>query len=360
MPALTNIVARGYRIPTSSPEADGTLSWKETSLIVVTIETAEVKGWGYSYVSPAAIPIIKDILWPAIKSQDILDIPACWQAMRRAVRNIGQSGVAACAIAAIDIALWDAKAKYLEVCLPSLLGKTRYSIAVYGSGGFTTYGPTEIRKQIDGWMTLGIQHFKIKIGLEDQTDHQRIKASLVSLPANGVLFVDANGAYHAKQALAMAEYLGDYPVTWFEEPVSSDDREGLKFLRERAPAGMDIAAGEYCYTPDDAQLLLTDDSIDVLQIDATRALGVTGFLAMAAQAEAFHRPISAHCAPALHAPLCCNAIDALHVEYFWDHTQIEQMAFDGIPPVRDGFITPSDAPGFGLTFKEKDMEAFAL
>lgn len=357
---LTGISARAYRIPTSSPEADGTIDWNSTTLVTVRAEAGTMHGFGYSYASRAAASVIEDTLKEAILGMDALDIPACWQAMRRAVRNMGRPGIAATAISAADIALWDLKGKLLHQPLITLLGAAHPRIPVYGSGGFTTYGPKEIRQQIEGWKDQGIWQFKIKIGRDREQDQKRIAAALEVLPKQGKLFVDANGAYHPKEALRVAQSLADQPMAWFEEPVSSDDIEGLAFLREHAPANMDIAAGEYSYDLDDSLDLLQSNAVDVLQIDATRCLGITGFLKAVALAEAYHKPISAHCAPSLHTALCCHAIHAVHVEYFWDHARIEQLLFDGAPEVEKGCLIPSDAPGLGFIFKEKDAERFAV
>ncbi|MDE3059630.1 MAG: mandelate racemase [Pseudomonadota bacterium] len=357
---LTGLSAHAYRIPTSSPEADGTIDWDSTTLVAVHAEAAGQRGFGYSYASRAAVEVIKDTMKEALAGMDALDTPACWQAMRRAVRNMGRPGIAATAISAVDNALWDLKGKIFGQPLIALLGAARARIPVYGSGGFTTYGPKQIQEQIEGWKAQGIWQFKIKIGRDERQDRRRIAAAVEALPEDGKLFVDANGAYHPREALQMAHFMADNPIAWFEEPVSSDDIPGLAFLRRHAPPAIAIAAGEYSYDLDDSRQLLEAEAVDVLQIDATRCLGITGFLKATALAEAYHRPISAHCAPSIHAALCCHAIDATHVEYFWDHARIEQKLFDGAPQVKDGCLTPTDAPGLGLTFKEKDAERFAV
>src|SRR5207248_1073491 len=143
------------------------------------------------------------------------------------------------------------------------------------------------------------------------------------------LYVDANGAYTRKQALAQAEAFAEIGVIWFEEPVSSDDLDGLRLLRDRSPAGIRIAAGEYGYDLFYFRRMLEAGAVDVLQADATRCAGVTGFLAAAALCEAHNMPFSAHTAPSLHTHLCCAAATVMNVEYFHDHARIERLLLDG-------------------------------
>jgi L-alanine-DL-glutamate epimerase-like enolase superfamily enzyme len=201
----------------------------------------------------------------------------------------------------------------------------------------------------------------MKIGRNAADDVRRIKAVCHALKGKAELFIDANGAYDRKLALLVSEQVGDLDVRWFEEPVSSDDREGLRLLVERTPARMKIAAGEYIYVLDDARLLIQAQAVDVLQADATRCGGVTNFLKIASLCEAFHLPLSAHTAPSIHAPLCCAAIPALNLEYFFDHQRVEQMLFDGAIRPDKGQLRPNEPePGLGLTLKRKDAEQFAV
>ncbi len=136
-------------------------------------------------------------------------------------------------------------------------------------------------------------------------------------------------------------------MVWFEEPVSSDDLAGLRLIRDRAPPGMDIAAGEYGYDAFHFRDLLDAGAVDVLQADATRCCGITGLLQADALAWAANVPLSIHCAPALHlqAALCLQRLK--HLEWFHDHVRIESMLLDGAPWAGTGALHPAapDAPG---------------
>ncbi|MGH6671730.1 MAG: enolase C-terminal domain-like protein [Xanthobacteraceae bacterium] len=358
---ITALHAAAYRIPTDSPEADGTYAWDATTLVVVNVETGDQSGVGYTYADAAVVPLIEGILRKATAGHDSFDIPGAWLAMQKSVRNLGRSGLAACAISAVDAALWDLKARTLDLPLAGLLGRCRDRVPIYGSGGFTSYSDEQLRAQLSGWVERdGCRFVKMKVGSEPARDPERIAQAKMAIGGRQ-LFVDANGAFSVKQALDFARACPEANVRWFEEPVTSDDLSGLRLMRERAPDSMEIAAGEYIYTVDDARRLLEADAVDVLQADATRCGGITGFLQIGALCEAHHIDLSAHCAPAMHRHAGCAVSRLRHLEWFHDHVRIEQMLFDGAPSAQDGAIEPDlGRPGHGIEFKRKDAERFRI
>jgi L-alanine-DL-glutamate epimerase-like enolase superfamily enzyme len=358
---VNRLRARAYRIPTDAPEADGTFAWKATTLVVVEMDAAGQTGIGYTYSDKSVVTLIHDTLGECVLHGDVWDIRAVWQRMQRQVRNLGRSGLAATAISAMDCALWDLKAKLLGVPLVRLLGAARESVPLYGSGGFTTYSDKQMREQLAGWVERdGCRWVKIKIGSEPENDPARVEAARAAIGDAG-LFVDANGAFTPQPALHWAQHFAERGVEWFEEPVSSDDTAGLRFVREHAPAGMEIAAGEYGYTLDDFRQLLAAQSVDVLQADVSRCGGITGFMQAADLCDAFHVPLSAHCAPALHVHVACAVPRLRHQEWFHDHVRIESMLFDGAPRAMDGAIAPDlTRPGCGLEFKSRDAAAYQI
>ncbi|MBV9404915.1 MAG: mandelate racemase [Acidobacteriaceae bacterium] len=350
-----------FRIPTEQPESDGTATWDATTVLLVELSAAGVTGIGFAYTNAAAAPAAQELTQKIVLGRDAFDIPAVHSALDAEVRNWGRPGLVSTAISAIDNCLWDLKARLLDRSLLALLGKAREHIPAYGSGGFTSYTEKQLIDQLAGWAASGLRFVKMKIGRDPDRDVERVSAASKALKRQAELYVDANGAYRRKQALKKAHEFADLGVTWFEEPVTSDDRIGLHMLVERAPAVMDIAAGEYCYVLDDARLLIEAEAVDVLQADATRCGGVTNFLKIGHVAETYHVPLSAHTSPSLHATLCCALPSAMNVEYFYDHSRIEQMIFEGALQPRNGNLKPDlSRPGFGLELKRSDAEKFQI
>jgi len=290
-----------------------------------------------------------------------MNVARSWQAMVAAIRNLGRPGIASMAIAGVDNALWDLKAQLLDIALVSLLGGIRDCVPVYGSGGFTSYSTATLAKQLRGWVDAGITRVKMKIGREPANDVARVRHAREAIGPDTELFVDANGAYSRKQALRFADAFAALDVRWFEEPVVSDDLEGLRLIRDRAPASMDISAGEYGYDLVYFRRMCAAGAVDVLQADATRCAGITGFMQTAALADAFLLPLSSHCAPSIHVHPCCAAPRVRHLEYFHDHVRIERMLFDGaIDPVGGALAPDFGRPGIGLAFKRADAQGFQI
>jgi len=346
-----------YKIPTDSPEADGTYAWDSTKIVIVQLTAGGKAGIGFTYADAATGRLIKEHLADIVRGGDAMQVPTLWTRMVQTIRNLGRPGIGSMAIAAVDCALWDLKAKLLCVPLVTLLGAARPAAPVYGSGGFTSYSIDKLEEQLGGWAAQGIARVKMKVGSHPSDDFHRANAARNAIGPDVELFVDANGAYSRKQALAMAERFAELNIKWFEEPVPSDDLTGLRLLRDRAPAGMDIAAGEYGYDLPYFREMLQAQAVDCLQADGTRCGGITGFLAAALLCRSFGLELSAHCAPAFHLHACCAVLAFRHLEYFHDHARIEQMAFDGAMQPVGGELRPDlSRPGLGLALKEVDLE----
>lgn len=357
---IKTVRVSAFTVPTDLPEADGTFSWNKTTMILAEIAAGNQTGLGYTYGDDAVALLIHKAFSKLLEGKDAFSIAESWSEMLWKVRNIGRPAIASMAISAVDTALWDLKAKLLGLPLAALLGKCRDRVAIYGSGGFTSYTIAQLQHQLAGWASQGIGMVKMKVGSHPDEDLNRVRAAREAIGRDVQLFVDANGAYSRKQALEMAECFAEYDVRWFEEPVSSDDLEGLHLIRDRAPACMEIAAGEYGYDQYYFRHVLESGAVDVIQADATRCQGVTGFLRASVLAQSFHIPFSAHTSPSVHCHPSCALTEFRHIEYFHDHARIEQMFFEGAAKPINGFLVPDvGRPGMGLELKRKDAQKFA-
>lgn len=351
---LTSIALYQLQIPCEEKESDGTFEWEKTDMTLVALTADDKTGVGYTYGNPVIFNLIKDSFLPLIKECSIWQNIALWHNLKNKVRNDGLPGIASHGISAVDIALWDLKAKILQVPLCQLWGMAHEKMALYGSGGFTSYSDEQTARQFERWQSKGISKFKMKVGRGD--DVERIKKSRKAIGDTAELFIDANGAFSRKEALLFAKKIKDYHISWFEEPVSSDDVEGLFFLRNHLD--INVTAGEYGYVSDDFRTFLEKQAVDVLQIDATRSCGYTGFFEAAHLSEAFHIPVSSHTAPAIHLHPCLNLPSAIHMEFFHDHVRIESEVFDGFPQIEDGFFVPYlNRHGHGLEMKFEKINA---
>ena len=350
--AMEHVTAAAVTVPTDRAESDGTLEWDATTIVVVEVTAGGETGLGYTYGDAAIADVVTNTLAAVLRGRDALAPGAAFAAMTRAVRNSLASGLVGYAISAVDIALHDLKARLLGVALADLLGRWHEGIEIYGSGGFTSYSLDELREQAAGWKELGLRRVKIKVGRDPAADPERLAAVRETIGEDVALMVDANGAFTPARALAAAQTYARHDVSWFEEPVSSDDHDGLRRVRDAAPPGMEIAAGEYGSDVFHFQRLLSAGAVDVLQADATRCGGVTGVLRADALAKAHGLPLSAHCAPAVSAHVFAACETAVHIEYFHDHVRVERELFDGTLEPDGGRLTPdASRPGLGLSLR---------
>ncbi|WP_423146026.1 enolase C-terminal domain-like protein [Rubrolithibacter danxiaensis] len=350
-----------YTVPTDAPESDGTLEWNSTTLVLVEVEAGNNTGIGYTYGDASIASFIQKNLVSIVQEANAMDIPAIYRYMLASIRNEGNCGMAYMAVSAVDNALWDLKGKLLNLSLAALVGTVREEVPVYGSGGFTSYSDKKLCEQLGGWADQGFTKVKMKIGRDPGADINRVKIARQSIGDKTDLMIDANGAYDAKTAIRTSEIVAEYGVSWFEEPVSSDNLSGLKFIRDHVPSSINIAAGEYGYSLPYFTAMLSHQAVDILQADATRCGGITGFLKAGYLCEAHSLPFSFHCAPALHLHAAA-ALNSFYVgEYFHDHVRIENMFFDGvIQPVAGKLKPDRSRPGLGLEFKYPDAAKYKL
>jgi L-alanine-DL-glutamate epimerase-like enolase superfamily enzyme len=349
-----------YTIPVDSdePESDGTLMWDSTTIVVVEAHGGGQTGLGYTYADVSAAAFVESLLADEVRGLDALAPAGAWRRLVGRIRNAGRPGLGFMALSAVDVALWDLKARLLELPLRAVLNAYHDVVPVYGSGGFTSYSLERLAEQLAGWVEAGISRVKMKVAREPERDPQRLAAVRAAIGPDVELMVDANGALAAKEALRWAwRFREEWDVTWFEEPVGPADADGLRLVRAQGPPGLEIAAGEYASVLPEFRALL--GAVDCLQADVTRCGGITGLLQVSGLAAAHGLDLSAHCAPAISAQAFCAVERLRHLEYFHDHVRVERLLFDGTLTPAGGVLSPDpDRPGLGLELKRDDAEAY--
>jgi L-alanine-DL-glutamate epimerase-like enolase superfamily enzyme len=361
---IASIDVAVYSIPTDAPEADGTIGWDVTTMVLVTARSGSTRGMGWTYGPRACAQVVTEQLAGVVTGRDAMDVNGCFDAMVKAVRNAGRTGTVGYAISAVDTALWDLKGRLLDLPLHHLLGTVNPEVPVYGSGGFTTYDDAQLERQLTHWVVeKSIPRVKIKIGESWGTAVDRDLTRMVqarSIIGHATeLFVDANGGYTRKQAVRVMRAAADLDVRWFEEPVSSDDLDGLREVRDQVPA--DVAAGEYGDDLYYFRRMCAAGAVDCLRADASRCGGITEWLRVVAVAASFGLQVSGHCAPHLHVHAAAATPNLRHLEWFHDHVRIESKFFDGTLDPQGGVIRPDpDAPGNGLTLRSADVADYRV
>ena len=207
-----------YTIPTDAPEADGTFSWDSTSMVLVQLECGSTRALGYTYADAGTAAVARKLLEEVVLGSNPFCHAATLQQMLRNIRNLGETGIAMMAVSAIDNAIWDLRARLLDIPLVSLLGQVRTGIPVYGSGGFTSYTDRQLSDQLGGWASNGFASVKMKIGTHPDKDPARVEVARMAIGDGCDLFVDANGAYTVTQAIELAQRFADRACVGLRSP----------------------------------------------------------------------------------------------------------------------------------------------
>jgi L-alanine-DL-glutamate epimerase-like enolase superfamily enzyme len=359
---LDSVQVSAYEIPTATEEeSDGTLVWNSTTIVIVELSCGGHTGLGYTYGHPSCGGVIESKLASILEDADAMMPAKAWTEMQMQVRQMGHAGIAAMAISAVDVALWDLKAKLLGVSLADALPRFRQSVPIYGSGGFCNLSEAQLREQVESWVCSDFRSVKIKVGRDAKADPDRVRFVRELVGDEVEVMVDANGANNPQEAVGWAQRYAALGVTYFEEPVSSQDLRGLAYVRDRAPAPLAVAAGEYGWNLPYFQAMLDAGAVHILQADVTRCGGITNMLRVDGLCKARNMPFSAHCAPSISAHACCAMETVVHIEYFYDHYRIEEMLFDGTLDPTGGLLTPDrERPGLCLTVKRETAERYRV
>jgi L-alanine-DL-glutamate epimerase-like enolase superfamily enzyme len=279
------------------------------------------------------------------------------------VRGYGRKGVAFCALSAVDIGLWDLKAKALGLPLYRLLGPYTDAVPIYGSGGWTNYTEDELVAEMTGYVEQGIKRVKMKVGKDfgrsEREDIQRLAAVRKAVGDDVAIYIDANNGYYPKQAIYMAKEFEQFQVGWFEEPVLADDIPGLAEIRRATT--IPVATGEHEYTKYGFRALIAGGGVDIVQPDVGRVGGVTEWMKVAHLAHSFNLPVAPHAVQLVHLHLTCATPNLKVVEYLGNSHEGDKIWYTEFPEHKDGMWSPyPDRPGLGLELDPHAVEKWAV
>jgi L-alanine-DL-glutamate epimerase-like enolase superfamily enzyme len=361
---ITDVTTTMLRQPDVPGIQDATIRHRDTgrSALFVHIKT-DLGQEGLGVGTPIAREVIERVLKPLLIGRDPLWIEKIWDDMFWRVRGYGRKGVAFCAISAVDIALWDLKAKLFGVPLYRLLGPYTDRVPIYGSGGWTSYTEAELVREQTSYVERGIPRVKMKVakdfGRSEREDIQRLAAVRKAVGDDVEIYVDANNGYYAKQAIGMARHLSEYDVKWFEEPVLADDISGLAAVARAID--IPVATGEHEYTRYGFKSLIAEGGADIVQPDVGRVGGVSEWMKVAHLAQAFNLPIAPHAVQLVHLHLACCIPNLKVVEYLGTVEEGDRIWYTEFPQQQDGYWSPyADRPGLGLELSPDAVRRFAI
>jgi L-talarate/galactarate dehydratase len=346
-------------LPLSTPVSDAKVSTgRQKPLTEVAFLFAEIdstqghSGLGFSYSKRAGGPGLfahaKEIA-PVILREDPSDIARLWNKLMWAGASVGRSGLATQAIAALDNALWDLKAKRADLSLAKLLGAHRDSVQCYNtSGGFISTPLDQVLENVDRTVAAGIGGIKIKVGQPKfSADLTRLEAVCAHLNGRAALMVDANQQWERASALRAGRAFEQFGLVWIEEPLDAYDAEGHAQLA--ATLDTPIASGEMLTSVAEHSELMRLNAVDVIQPDAARVGGITQFLKIASLAEFKGLTLAPHFAMEIHIHLAAAYAKEPWVEHFdW----LDPL-FNERLETRDGRMIVPTRPGLGVTLSEQ-------
>ena len=341
--------ARPLRNATILPDAPGAGGLGQ---LLVHIKTDEgVEGLGVGEAPPGVRQVVESGFKELLIDQDPFDIEKIRHRLFWRSHRYGRQGIASRAASAIDIGLWDLKAKALGLPLYRLLGAFTDTVPIYGSGGWTDFSEQELVAEMTGHVEQGIKAVKMKIGKDmgksEREDIERVAAVRKAVGDDVALYVDVNSGYYAKQAIYMCKEFEQYQVGWIEEPVLADDLTGLAEIRRAV--SIPVATGEEEYTKQGFKELISGGAVDIVQPDVQRIGGVTEWMKVARLAEAFGLPMAPHAAQLVHLHVACAIPNLKAVEYMNHYLEADRLWYTEFPEPRDGMWSPyPDKPGLGL------------
>jgi L-alanine-DL-glutamate epimerase-like enolase superfamily enzyme len=357
--AIERITSTYYRVPIA-PSGDaghGLLDHEE--IIVVDVAADGLVGQGYAYTigrgGRAVQSLIEHDLAPLLIGEDVTDVEGLWRRMWQGLLYVGRGGLAAFAIAALDIALWDLRGLRLGQPLWQIAGGTRRTIPAYGSGVDLPKPLDDLLAQVDGFVERGFRAVKVKIGRPDPAaDDARVAAVRRLIGDDRDLMVDANMAWTEQEALERGRRLAAHRLRWFEEPSPPEDVDGHARLAAALP--MPIAVGESLHSVAEFERYVVNRAVGVVQIDSVTNGGITPALEVLRLADAAGLPTSSHYTDELSAHLLCASRNPIYVE---KHAFALDPYLERPQAVVDGAVQPTDEPGTGLRFDRRALAPHA-
>ena len=334
---------------------DSTLRYDKACMAVVEIRTdSGLSGYGITIKDEIA-GLIRNTIKPILMGKDPVNTEDIWQEMFLNIRGSGRKGLSLVAISVVDIALWDLKGKILGLPVHRLLGGGKRFIPTYASGGWTSYTLDELLAEMKSFVDLGYSTIKMKVGVElgrnIKEDSRRVHAVRDMVGPDIDIIIDANNVWDSGTAVRFAEMVRDCDIAAFEEPVCADDIPGLG--RIRSSINIPVATGEHEYTKYGMRDLLAGKAVDIVQIDATKAGGITEMVKVSAMCQAWNLLFAPHCFEIVHMHLLSAAPNAFKLEKLFLFNGIMRRCIKNYPEPVNGILEIPDLPGMGLEF---DME----
>lgn len=347
-------------VPLRPPLADSTHVLNQIQWILVDVHTDEgVVGNSFMLTFDYGPELLRGIvdteLRKVVVGQDAADLAGIWKRCYQQCEYIGQHGVAAWGIAAIDIALWDLLGKSLGVPVARLLGGNRTQVPVYGSGGWLSWSTDELIANVAAYVARGFTMVKMKVGGPSLTrDVDRVRAVREAIGDDVGLMVDANQAWSPHAAISFARQVQDQNIAWLEEPVGKEDLDG--YVRVASSVDIPVATGEREYSLGAFRDMLVRQGAAILQPDALRIGGLSQMLKVAHLAESFGRSVAPHFYKEIDVHLLAAINNGMALEYFpWLDDLLEYPL-----AISHGVATVPTRPGLSLQFKDAAVQEYRV
>jgi L-alanine-DL-glutamate epimerase-like enolase superfamily enzyme len=327
-------------------------------LVGVTVVAEDgTRGTGFAFVmdfggGSAVKRLLDEVMIPRVVGRSLYDGKRIWSELSGITHRMGR-GLTSFAIAAIDIAIWDARARHHGHSLAAELGQVYDAVPAYGSGKASPHLPVDELVQLaEQYVESGLTAVKLRVGLDPASDPTRVGAVRAALGDNVRLMCDANERLDLPSALALGHRLSEHDIFWFEEPVDADNVAAYARLSEALP--MPIAGGEHLCSATEFVRYVDAKAIDILQPNATMVRGITEIMQIGDLAAAHGLGFAPHFVTELHVHVAAALPNATYLEYF---PFLDEYIEEGLQ-LSGGTVLVPERPGHGIDFTEHTWETF--